>query len=128
MQLRKHSWDILKPFINIDKSPTIDNNLSLIIYCKINFLNCYHTFTLYGYLAVTLHSTTAVVQIFNATRQLLHMEAASMCYVYVFGAICTALLSWITHAHLEPLSVKSVSLSTLYLTQGMSSMSYVYKR
>ena len=41
--------------------------------------------------------TVVVVRIFNATRHPRHKEAAT--------CICTALLSWITLAHLVPLSV-----------------------
>ena len=43
-----------------------------------------------------------VVRIFNATRHPRHMEAAA---IVMCTCICTALLSWITHAHLVPLSV-----------------------
>ena len=43
-----------------------------------------------------------VVRIFNATRHPRHMEAAA---IDMCTCICTALLSWITHAHLVPLSV-----------------------
>ena len=42
-----------------------------------------------------------VVRIFNATRHPRHIEAAAI----VTCMYCTALLSWLTHAHLVPLSV-----------------------
>ena len=44
--------------------------------------------------------THVVVQIFNATRHHRHIDAAEL----LCTCICTALLSWISHAQLVPLS------------------------
>ena len=45
-----------------------------------------------------------VVRIFNATRHLRHIEAVPQRRL-LCTCICTALISWIIHAHLVPLSV-----------------------
>ena len=53
---------------------------------------------------ITPISWFVVVWIVNATRHPLHIEAAAI-VTYVCTCICTALLSWVTLAHLVPLSV-----------------------
>ena len=52
--------------------------------------------------AIEIRKYVVGLQILNATRHPRHMEAAvnMLC-----TCVCTALLSWITHAHLVPLYV-----------------------